>query len=451
MRAGCDIPLEHQSSNNLEGVHNPMALASHECMTAIASNLSERRRMLLNLAQRELGILQHYNHSHVADGEAAALCKTLRAANVSIPAPLKVPSDYATIYHDRNIAIHHFPTFFESGFRDYKLYNSMGLTPIMVWRSKALGGINGPKQLLEALPWLSERGFLEGKPEDPWGLGLNENATGWHYIASFIGSGCFKGEFDNPLNLTSNVQQGTKIIEVLSQIPDRDNCACLCNPDGKGCSPLKSLWKAHAGGGILDRWPWSAKRTSLRHLLFHHRINEPGGEGDVQATLALELVRYLTFEALEMTHSCCTQEHVWVAKERFYTPLPSHHRLWDENYGFRLITNADPESVRAVMHDEREQRDAHQLDDLMEEFAGKIKKLGSSPKALEGFIWGYWRKRISELFVVNHGVVDDMERVLENVRTRKFPETRDIRALLTELRFRYSARRTPKGFRGNRL
>lgn len=91
------------------------------------------------------------------------------------------------------------------------------------------------------------------------------------------------------------------------------------------------------------------------------------------------------------------------------------------------------------MHDERERRDAHQLDDLMEEFAGKIKKLGSSPKALEGFIWGYWRRRISELFVVDHEAVDDMERVLESVRTRTFLEIRDIQALLTELPSRCSA------------
>lgn len=56
----------------------------------------------------------------------------------------------------------------------------------------------------------------------------------------------------------------------------------------------------------------------------------------------------------------------------------------------------------------------------MEEFTEQTRTLDSSPKAFETFIWGCWRRRISELFIVDADVINGIETRVMPMRLRDF-------------------------------
>ncbi|OTA58359.1 hypothetical protein K449DRAFT_467338 [Hypoxylon sp. EC38] len=375
----------------------------NKILFVVASNIAERRWKLLELAEQELGIPQHPRPSYVPDDMAAELCEALDIAGISIPPLLRVPRSYATIYHNSGHLITDFPMLFEMGFRDYKSYNCMGLTPIMVWRGDfSFRDPTEEMQLLSVFPRLCKEGLLDQKPEDPLGLGINVHATGWHYIATFLKCPYSK-------DLTQQYLKSPliwKIIRPLSQVPIRDNCTCWCIPDGKGCSPLTSMWKSDIRPFLFTCLSHSRESGNefIRHIYFHDNYMLEAGGDDLFA-LQLEFVRFLTFEALDMEHTCCASKPVG-----------------NEGGELRAIVNCKPEKAEKIRSDSEEQKNAHLLGALMEEFAARIRAMEKSPKALECFIWGYWRRRMSELFSANAKVVDEMERVLDNVQTHILPE-----------------------------
>ncbi|OTA97254.1 hypothetical protein M434DRAFT_294031 [Hypoxylon sp. CO27-5] len=393
MKAGCKWDMG--TSHKLYLGHT----MQKEVTLVTASNLAERRWKLLELAEQELGIPQRPRPSYVPDGTAAELCEALDVAGISIPLMLRVPRSYTTIYHNIVVQIFHFPILFEMGFREYKLHDGMGLTPIMLWgRDFSYRDPTEAMQQLSVFPWLCKEGLLDQKPEDPLGLGINVHATGWHYIATFI-------EWPGPKQQDLKSPSIWKIIRLLSQVPIRDNCTCWCIPNGKGCSPLTSMWKTDIRSFYFLLFALSRERGNeiIRHIYFHDNYMLEAGEDDLFA-LQLEFVRFLTFEALDMEHTCCASK--WVGNG-------------NEGRAPRAIVNCKPEKAEKIRSNSEEQKKAHLLGALMEEFAARIRAMEKSPKALECFIWGYWRRRMSELFSANAEVVDEMERVLDNVQTRK--------------------------------
>lgn len=412
MRAGCSL-LFNDYTQSLVG------RAAPEVLTIVASRMADRRRSLLDLAQREIEDVQHEDPSHVADGEAAYLCQALEKSGVSIPQYLNVGWDYTTIYHYPGIPICHFRTYFDQGFRDLKLHNKMGLTPIMVWREtfhEHNVSRHGYDRIVEALVWLNKQGSLDQKADDPWKMGLNIYATGWHYVAAMLGS---DNQYVDPNSCLGDLL-AWEVVRKVSQVTIRDCCACWCNPEGKGCSPLKSFLNAHPDR--LRSWR-DYEHDYLRHIFFHHDINITGIEGYESADPVLQLIRFLTFEALEMTHTCCALKRVNVEQERLW--MPSEVQSWSREWP-AVIASCDSEMVQTTRSDKREQENAHQLDTLMEEFTAQLRRLKPSSKALESFVWGYWRRRISELFTVDIEFLDETERVVKDVRTCEFHTTDEV-------------------------
>lgn len=399
MRAGCNW-----------NVSDFRAVRSNKCAAVIASHLADRMRHLFELAQRELGtshhIRQHDGSENVPDSIAAGLCYELRAAGVSIPSHLRLQWSNTTIYHHVENSICHFPIYSAKGFGGYKSYDAVGRTPVMIWRDIfRAGNYLDPRKIWPAFLWLRRKGCLDQKPQDPKGLGLNVQVTGWHYIAAMVASSYLGRSLQPEIVLIK------KIIREFSHIIVRDDCTCWCNPKGKGCSPLTSLWKVHAQS--KRRTPYL--QDILDHYFFHYEIDVNDSKESQSFHLSLDLVRFLTFEALEMTHTCCAKKTVNLEKNRPWTPIDN----FKEHNG-NFIIDCNPEKVREIRSDNQEQDNAQLLDTLMAEFSAQIKLIDPSPRALEIFIWGYWRRRISQLFAVNTKEINDMERVVRDVRTRKF-------------------------------
>jgi hypothetical protein len=120
------------------------------------------------------------------------------------------------------------------------------------------------------------------------------------------------------------------------------------------------------------------------------------------STRALELVRLLTFEALEMTHTCCMLEDV-------------------ENGNrskIKVILSCNPSTVKDIQQSEEERRNAELLDTLTEEFSNVMQQ-DYQAKSLFDFIFGYWKTRIEGLYAVREEEVQKMQNHVNNVRTGK--------------------------------
>lgn len=249
-------------------------------------------------------------------------------------------------------------------------------------------------------------------------MGLNTEATGWHYFAAMCGQQYDQGRHPSP---EPGPSYGWQVVRNMSQVMATDTCTCWCNIPGKGCSPLKSFWKTH-GDGICDMVPvgrtFPRARELLHHVLFHHSITSEGSQHNELSSLTVELVRFLTFEILDMTHTCCSARAVDATDRRLYSTPPGQKSNWGAAI---VIANCSPEIVEQIRSDDLERKNADQLDDLMSDFTNQLRTLDcSSPLALQSLIWGYWRCLMFEFFAVDSAIVNDMERITGPVQTRKF-------------------------------
>ncbi|KAI1458814.1 hypothetical protein F4805DRAFT_474075 [Annulohypoxylon moriforme] len=385
-----------------------------ELDSVIASNLAERRRNLLRWAEKELRIPRHADLSYVPDNIAADLCRDLDLAGVSPPSYLKVSQSYETIYHFPGYPFRLFPIFHQMGFRDYAVHNKIGLTPVMVWREPYW---NDPSTLLTLL-WMCEQGLLDQKVEDPMGLRLNVHATGWHYIALMFGRtyhrlAGFIYDGDSP------APRGWKLLRQLSQVGIKDECSCWCSLDGKGCTPFLSIWKSYAGTNADRNRVFHTYFNHVRHVIFHDGIVFAMKENGPPNAL-LEFLRFITFEALGMQHTCCALSEVNSLKSRCRT-LPEDFDYLNRKESI-VLAHRSPEKIKSIHFDDQEQENARILESLMKDFTEKLKTMESSPRVLETFLWGYWRRRISRLYSVDAAVINEMGREVGNIKTHILPE-----------------------------
>ncbi|KAF4985454.1 hypothetical protein FDECE_16549 [Fusarium decemcellulare] len=414
IKAGCRFGLNDVGGM---GVHP-------DSVDPMAAELARRRRELLALAQQQLGTLKHLDPSDVeeADSRAASLCQDLDEAGVLVPPALRVEQDYKTIYYCPEVDAAKFPVFFRHGFRSWNSHDNIGLTPIMKYGLGSMLGSSGPN-ILKSLLWLKEKGLFDQTPEDPLGIGLNLHATGRHYIATKIAAEIAVLISEDGSGYPHYVTISTMLthLEKLSEERCRDNCACWCNPRDRGCSPLKSFLNA------IPQYT-TASRAVFAHLFIGNEFLDvqPGGTTD----LFLEMVRLLTFETLEMTHTCCVLKNTNRGRLLAHCK-PAQHLLQNENglfdsdmtlFSLHLIMNRDPEETARIRSGQQEQEKAGQLHSLMEEFTPVVHAVYSSRGTFVPFLWGYWRRRISELFAVDKDMVGEMKQSLNNVETHVLPD-----------------------------
>ncbi|KAM0420774.1 hypothetical protein ACHAPT_011435 [Fusarium lateritium] len=396
----------------------------------IAKHLANRLRRLSKLAAN-FGIASNDDASIPDFVTAARWCLDLEELGEPIDLSIRVPmSDdmVPTVYHFPSMPFNHFPILYEHGFVHIDTRDQSGLPPMFVdkWPLFHLSSSyflsqrtrDNRRDIFHMIPWLSQHGFLSQMPHDPLNLGLNVHATGAHRIAAWLGSD-FGLSYDLQQDIDHVLALAADILQKLAWESCRDNCVCWCNSGGEGCSPLKLLYKAHAfgEGGIRVYKRYEFQATSIKKLLFDFDIFEnptatpaPELEGHKKSaitpqpsTRALELVRLLTFEALEMTHTCCMLG--WL----------------DIDDSFKeFIMNCNPSTVRDIRQCEVEMRNAALLNTLVEEFSDVMQQ--DHVKSLFDFIFGYWVTRIKKLYALQQDEVQRIQHHIGNVRTGVWPE-----------------------------
>ncbi|BCS23070.1 uncharacterized protein APUU_31295A [Aspergillus puulaauensis] len=197
------------------------------------------------------------------------------------------------------------------------------------------------------------------------------------YVAGELGSGLgtvsYKCHKKSCLHgSTSSCELGTilsthvSVVDLISTVLSdgiTDDCLCACS--GRGCSPLTQLLKAYHNSNRL----WM-----IGHLqeIVSRTLNT-----DCWKTTVSAIVRYLTFEALEMTHTC----HIT------YT------------FGVRCLDSEETCEIR-----DEESAMIVQLDELMVEFDRKYDELDVG---IRQFLEGYWHTRMDEVLQEQQGISPD--------------------------------------------
>jgi hypothetical protein len=249
---------------------------------------------------------------------------------------------------------------------------------------------------LKAIYWLHEKGLLNHTPTDPLRLGLSLSSTAYHYIGAMFGAFYDARESDMP----QQVPDAWLVINSLSGIKVEDDCICWCNATDHGCSPIKLLLKSH----LDERQPGIRMEFGLlRHIIFHHGIFDASFSlRDKKPTaFVMELLRLLTFEALDMTHTCCTFDAI---SEDIIESMVSTASVKPAG-----IFHCRDKKVRDIRSSAGERSNSHLLEDFMSEFTTQLTQQGRGPGAFEHFIEGYWRRRMSELYDPDPQVMNEMK------------------------------------------
>lgn len=464
-------PKDPRDGRRVRAFSHALGETSVECARVFASRMARRKKELFALArsrlnevmvqisfyeeevrQEILAAIQNGMTTSPPEPETGrqfseqSICGTvfecLRRTKAPVHGWLKpCESENHAVYQRFGARLDQFPIFEEYGFLGYNEPDRHGLRPIM---NQVQGNLflysTLPEVMWEMLPWLSKHQCLDLKLAEarvqPRGgeIPLNEYSTGWHYLALALNTsrGGFHTDFHRRL---SELWATTKLVATIAEGADakrhRDGCICPCNHRStswqtdrhsdvdslSGCSPFSVLCRNY----LEDSRFIVHDRQFFRHSVFQHGGNSrlqhtdrraSGGDRKTPArtpvpTWQLELLRLLTFEALEMTHTCC------VALPLF----PESWRLGMFHRGSHL-ERKQHQQQRAEPAGEDEGR---QLEELMAEFEAQLRRGSGSARDLEKFIFGPWQARIATLYDVDDKEVKAMEQILgSKVRTSKY-------------------------------
>lgn len=324
-----------------------------------------RRQRLRDLAQSSLS--RHFwgdggrTNEGVLDEQAYNTGVALSNAGISIPAACATPERQQTLYHyiklvdDSDVA----QKLYDAGFRDTDGQNHQGHTPLMSlhlddWLPRGSNRSIGK--------WLCDHGADLFRPLPQ----CNDDCTGppghrrpgqlkvIHAIAGNQG-------YDPPFYTTVKfaIWRSEHMTKLLTS-EDSDGCSCACSEQGcfPGLNVLAPIIEMYALGYI----PWGYLRAQLSSSF---------------NPFFTALIRFWTFEALELTHTCC--RHGWGRyKSRWYKPCE--------------FSIPSEEEVQEIQEEERELISFH--NSLVAEFTDIW--LGSS-WTVKGFMSKIWKPRMRRI------------------------------------------------------
>ena len=335
----------------------------------LLSTLQERRRKLLDLAKltlpAEVWADLDVPTDRLLDGRAAEIQRVLIDADIEIPESISVRWTPGAVYHGPIRSAKQADQLWDAGFRDIDSPNDLGRTPIMVTDCHAK---------LEYDQWLLDHGAdLHGEIPSVHHneCGKGHRITGLtkiHYVARNLG-------WNGRLLITSKVDSAPRVVNgplinfegLLTQTGCLDDCHCACSSGG--CAPFTVLLKTLNKSPNLylkdPEEPSECRRLLLQQL---ESPGHPASSAPMLSNIIEKVIRFETFEALQLTHTCC--EFGLYSPSRRYTPeeVQEIHEEWEE-----LLSKHE---------------------DLVSEFCHKFQELGGT---LTSFLEGYWQTRMDEV------------------------------------------------------
>ena len=257
------------------------------------------------------------NDSSVLDHNTYRVTKLLRRDGVTIPASVRAtilptvtdcqpPRCYSSIYHNYQVfqadSSHLLvELLYDKGFRDIDRVSTYGDSPLSI-------NITRSCQPSYAL-WLIDHGadILRPYPlRDPDNPGrYTYNTTTIAHVALL----CIRGHSIIELPL-SKVQSYCRLVSLVAPLDLPDECRCGCTE--MGCHTMKTFFQVTWEYATRSRRTASKTErpiesrsipaTAEKILTFLRKLRLDLSKWDKVAVLAL---RYLTFEVLELPHTCC--------------------------------------------------------------------------------------------------------------------------------------------------
>lgn len=359
LEAGCVIEVE-------DFVNNERCNDGGKRYSLLVDHLAARRRRLCTLAESSLPLDQ----IPPLDGPPENICGALAAHGIDVPIELRFGADslgsmaiYQTSLAQRSRDFSKvMDTMYEIGFHDVDLPDQYGITPLMGFNSfyQAESSVN-----IKCATWLMLRGACVERKLP------TSNAKVAHLLTTqVIYEYLYNLKFFEWDNLEKKYRNWKKSIAELGDayffvFSTKDCCVCACSSGG--CTTLSVALRCILLEVSEERW--ITMGVPLRKLIHSLIVWQ-----DYWPDLPWAIVRALTFDALGLTHTCCTEIY---RDEPLWPDVPKERR--------------DETEVGRIADDQHSL--VKEFEDLMEEMESKFDELGLP---LEEFLDGYWYDRVIE-------------------------------------------------------
>ncbi|CAI7568372.1 unnamed protein product [Penicillium crustosum] len=284
-----------------------------------------------------------------------------------------------SVYHCSYFTAETLDELYQVGFRGVTQLDSNGYVPLMVGCDHL---VHRHREVAKKMHWLVSKGA------DPYEKVPGTSATvahnlGVNIVHNFLGElFLFRTIGPDPWSTYENWKQAVvefgKSVFLLPSV--RDGCFCSCSPGG--CTTMSVLLR------------------HVVHFLSYRKIKEPSfwfreliqfflwwTRGDTE--IGWEVIRFLTFDALGLKHSCCIKNHDYSV--------------------FFKFESREEEEIREILDEEKLR--IIELEKLLDELKIKFDELGLP---VMEFLDGYWHTRMIE--VLSHRDPYDEEHIIESRR-----------------------------------
>lgn len=409
MRAGCALPA-------YKDVNHVLGSASRRCTLRYIRYMKDRRDRLerlalANLTETEAEVLG-LGSGRVLDSLAPDVIRLLRDRGIPIPEALSVTRHVPLSIYQLLLSPYHAELFYRAGFHDTDAW--------CVTQPAMLSSMDHRIRELSYLYWISTHGGM------PWQLWLSGSVVtardtltihfifwkiGFHiYLTPALVSWCrWSGRRWPRLPSIGCVRAW--VLELHHLVLPRsiaDSCRCKCSKSG--CTALTSLLKGLVGRFVSYQCSASGLKDELsvliRRLVRYVEILGDQLIGDQLKTghHAVAL-RYLTFTALGIPHTCCN---------------PEQGSFWDrgeDNAPSRLWSSADDDDTTELQ--EEHVHGLTLLEELLAEFEPQVTATLGTPNR-ERYInfWETtWVNRMAQVLddLQGSNLEDDERRKAEDI------------------------------------
>jgi hypothetical protein len=392
-----EMILDYDCSLRDRDLREAMILASHRTKLKLSEYLKDRRVRLRQFALEKLSPedckILGLSPGQIPDAGANEIVEILQQKGWKIPEPLQIGIEQAprstkhlsywgSVYHiidctataDILLAL---------GFKDIDSMDTNGNTPL----SKACS----PEYAL----WLIDHGANAAAPLGNIGSKLNQTAV--HGVAWQFGNYLFNPweGINNWENLADKARG--RLVNLTCNMNAPDNCRCACS--SQGCTPfttiLNSAFKARPNDSSTSR----RARTAKLRKAFNRTTQALPPDVFGLPKIPLASLRFLTFEALGIRHTCCY----------------CYSQLRGDSFG----DGYDEEDLQELR--EEDSCLVEILAELMQEFETRY---NPADENLPQFVERYWTHRMEEVLEEMDAckLSDEQKRKLEEIGVNLYEE-----------------------------
>jgi hypothetical protein len=349
----------------VELLHKLLAVGDASSADLVVDAFAHRRRHLQKLA--EIHLPRHLWHRNgedpdrLLDEQAFEVVLALSKSGVDIVPACTIPQKQTTIWHclTSGMGVTTAQKLFDAGFRDIEGHDDQRHTPLTSMRGDGFG------EYFQIAEWFCDHGanLLCDFPhcgDDCTNPAEHQRPRRLKSIHSFACLGSTWGPY---YYLRRPIRHSDFLATTLNSSVT-DGCACACSEQGcvPGVNVFGRVLQFRTRGNVERTIPWKSLASRLSSAF---------------NTLFMALIRLWTFEALDMTHTCCRHG------------CANYESQWNKPCPFSTPTDYE---IQEIQDEEQELISFHEA--LMMDFTDTWLASTKSPR---DFLSKVWRPRLEQI------------------------------------------------------